>query len=233
VMNMGLVVSSGRHTAFDADVVFHEYVHGLTNRMVMGGRLNAPHSLDKLQSQGMGEGWSDYYALTIQNFFRTQEKTVTGDWVINAPAGIRRAPYDDAFPFKYDDLINSRINPQTGRQDEHDIGEVWCATLMMMTRKLRAALANDQQGYRLAWQMVTDGLKLTRPNPTFLDARDAILLALDDLNTTHRISPATQTLARRAAWQAFAHFGMGVHATSDDADDVDHIVADTTLPPGI
>jgi extracellular elastinolytic metalloproteinase len=233
VMNMGLVVSSGRHTAFDADVVFHEYVHGLTNRMVMGGRLNAPHSLDKLQSQGMGEGWSDYYALTIQNFFRTQEKTVTGDWVINAPAGIRRAPYDDAFPFKYDDLVNSRINPQTGRQDEHDIGEVWCATLMIMTRKLRAALANDQQGYRLAWQMVTDGLKLTRPNPTFLDARDAILLALDDLNTTHRISPATQTLARRAAWQAFAHFGMGAHATSDDADDVDHIVADTTLPPGI
>ena len=46
----------------------------------------------------MGEGWSDYYAMTIQNFFRTQEKTVTGDWVVNNPAGIRRAPYDDALP---------------------------------------------------------------------------------------------------------------------------------------
>src|SRR4029077_6759829 len=59
VMNMGLVASTGRHTAFDADVVFHEYTHGLTNRSVMGGRLNAPHSLDALQSGGMGEGWSD------------------------------------------------------------------------------------------------------------------------------------------------------------------------------
>ena len=115
----------------------------------------------------------------------------------------------------------------------HDIGEVWCATLMMMTRKLRAALGNDQQGYRLAWQIVTDGLKLTPANPTFLDARDAILRALDDLGTTNHIPPATHTLARKAAWQAFAHFGMGVNATSDDADDVDNIVADTTLPPGI
>ena len=74
LMNMGLVVSSGKHTALDADVVFHEYVHGLTNRLV-GGRLNG-HSLDKLQSGGMGEGWSDYYALTVQNYFQPHEKTV-------------------------------------------------------------------------------------------------------------------------------------------------------------
>jgi hypothetical protein len=225
LMNMGLVVSSGRHTAFDADVVFHEYTHGLTNRSVIGGRLNAPHSLDKLQSGGMGEGWSDYYALTIQNFFRTQEKTVTGDWVINDPAGIRRAPYDDNFPFKYGSLSSS--------PEVHDIGEVWCATLMMMTRKLRAALGDDHQGYRLAWQIVTDALKLTPANPTFLDARDAILQALDDLGNTNHISPATHTLARKAAWEAFAHFEMGVNATSGDADDVDNIVPDTTLPPGI
>src|SRR5262249_5922521 len=30
LMNMGLVVGPNRHTAFDADVVFHEYTHGLT-----------------------------------------------------------------------------------------------------------------------------------------------------------------------------------------------------------
>jgi extracellular elastinolytic metalloproteinase len=92
VMNMGLVASTGRHTAFDADVVFHEYTHGLTNRSVMGGRLNAPHSLDALQSGGMGEGWSDFYALTVQNFFRPVEKTVTGDWVINDPAASAAPP---------------------------------------------------------------------------------------------------------------------------------------------
>ncbi len=235
LMNMGLVVLKSdpqtgsileaRHTAFDADVVFHEYTHGLTNRTVMGGRMNAPHSLDAIQSGGMGEGWSDYYALTIQNFFRPVEKTVTGDWVVNDAAGIRRAPYDDAYPFKFGDLA--------GFPEVHDIGEVWCATLMMMTRKLRAALGNDQQGYRLAWQIVTDGLKLTPPNPTFLDARDAILRAIDDLGSTHRIPPMTHTLARKAAWQAFANFGMGVNATSSDADSVDDIVGDNSVPQGI
>ncbi|MER9064381.1 M20/M25/M40 family metallo-hydrolase [Mesorhizobium sp. M0698] len=223
LMNMGLVVSTGNHTALDADVVFHEYVHGLTNRLV-GGRLNG-HSLDKLQSGGMGEGWSDYYALTVQNYFRTNEKTVTGDWVVNNPAGIRRAPYDDAYQFNYGDLSSF--------PEVHDIGEVWCATLMMMTRKLRTALGNDQQGYRLAWRMVTDGLKLTPANPTFLDARDAILRALDDLGTANHIPPATHNLARKAAWQAFAHFGMGVNATSEDADDVDNVVADFTLAPEV
>lgn len=220
LMNMGLVVSSGNHTALDADVVFHEYTHGLTNRLV-GGRLNG-HSLEKLQSGMMGEGWSDYYALTIQNYFRAQEKTVTGDWVIGSPGGIRRAPYDDNFPFKYGSLSSS--------PEVHDGGEVWCATLMMMTRKIRIALGNDQQGYRLAWQMVTDGLKLTGPNPTFLDARDAILRALDYLGTTNRIPQAIHVLANRAAWEAFAHFEMGVNASSGDADDVDSITPDTTLP---
>ena len=223
LMNMGLVVSSGKHTALDADVVFHEYVHGLTNRLV-GGRLNG-HSLDKLQSGGMGEGWSDYYALTVQNYFQPHEKTVTGDWVVNNPAGIRRAPYDDAYPFNYGDMSNF--------PEVHDIGEVWCAALMMMTRKLRAALGNDQQGYRLAWRMVTDGLKLTPANPAFLDARDAILRALDDLRAANHIQPAVHNLARKAAWQAFAHFGMGVNATSEDADDVDNIVADFTLAPEV
>ena len=223
LMNMGLVVSSNNHTSFDGDVVFHEYVHGLTNRLV-GGRLNG-HALDKLQSGGMGEGWSDYYALTVQNYFRPQEKTVTGDWVINNPSGIRRAPYDNDYPFKYGDLSSS--------PEVHDIGEVWCAALMMMTRNWRNAVGSQEQGYRLGWQIVTDGLKLTPANPTFLEARDAILMALEHLGTTNLIPPATHKLAREAAWRAFAHFGMGVNATSGDADDVDSIIADTTLPPGI
>lgn len=228
LMNMGLVVSTGRHTAFDADVVFHEYIHGLTNRLV-GGPMDA-NSLEKLQSAGMGEGWSDYFALTIQNFFRTQEKVVAGDWVVLSPEGIRRAPYDDSFPFKYNDLANFPINPNTGLQDEHDIGEVWCAALMMMTRRIRHALGNDQTGYRLAWRMVVDGLKLMQANPTFLDARDVILRALDDLKAVGGISPAIHKIVRKASWEAFAHFGMGVNAFSDDADSLDGITADFTLP---
>jgi hypothetical protein len=223
LMNMGLVVSTNRHTAFDADVVFHEFSHGLTERLI-GGPLDE-HSLAALQSGGMGEGWGDFFALSVQNFFRASEKTVTGDWVLNRPGGLRRAPYDDNYPFTYADL---RASPEV-----HDIGEVWCATLLMLVRRMQAVLGDKRSAYRLAWQIVVDGLKLTPANPTFLQARDAILLALDHLAATGRIAPATYSAARKVSWEAFARFGMGVNAQSEDADNVDDIVADFALPPGI
>ena len=50
-----------RDSADDASVVFHEYTHGLSNRLVTDGEgkgaLNSP------QADAMGEGWSDWYAL--------------------------------------------------------------------------------------------------------------------------------------------------------------------------
>jgi len=218
VMNMGLV-SGVRHTAFDFDVVAHEYVHGLTNRLV-GGAMNAS-ALEEPQSNGMGEGWSDYFALTLQNNLLAREKSVVGDWVVDNPGGIRRAPYDDNYPFHYGTLA--------GESDEHNVGEVWCAALMKMTRGVRTVLNNDRAGYQLAWQLVVDGLKITPPNPTFLDARDAILRALDDHRTTGRISAELHAKARRVAWEAFARFGMGAAAQSRDAG-LDGIVADSTVP---
>jgi extracellular elastinolytic metalloproteinase len=222
LMNMGLVVGSGRHTAFDFDVVAHEYTHGLTNRLV-GGRINA-HALEELQSGGMGEGWSDFFALTTQSFLHGREKVVVGDWVVNGAGGIRRAPYDDQYPFHYGQLVDF--------PEVHDIGEVWCAALMKMTRLIRSTLGDDNSGYRLAWQLVVDALKVTPANPTFLDGRDAILRALDDLLTVGRIPADVHRRVRAAIWRAFAAFGMGVGASSVDAD-VQGIVADNTVPPDL
>jgi len=232
VMNMGLVSSTDRHTAFDADVVLHEYTHGLTNRLVGGMRQG--HALEAPQSQGMGEGWSDFFALTVQNYFRAQEglaeRTVLGDWVVNQNSGIRSAAYDDAYGNRYGDITTFPRSADTGLPDEHLTGEIWCAALMMMTRRLRAALGDNTAGYRLAWQIVVDGLKLTPANPSFLQARDGILLALDHMRDQRRVSPTVYFAARKAAWTAFAHFGMGANARSDDAG-VDSITADTSLPP--
>ena len=77
VMNMGLVAATGRHTANDADVVFHEFTHGVSNRLV-GGMRDA-NALEEPQSGAMGEGWSDYFALTLRNVAREDERTVTGN----------------------------------------------------------------------------------------------------------------------------------------------------------
>ena len=205
-MNMGLVASTNRHTAFDADVVFHEYAHGLTNRLV-GGRLD-DSSLDQPQSGGMGEGWSDYFALTIQNYGKPTERVVTGDWVVKNPKGIRGHAYDEHFPNHFGDLGKGRYN------EVHNVGEIWCATLMQMNRRLGAALGSPERGHALGWQIVVDGLKLTAANPTFLQARDAILRALDDQHTAGRLSDAEHESVLKDVWEAFAKFGMGPNARS-------------------
>src|SRR5206468_9470471 len=127
------------------------------------------------------------------------------------------------------DIPSLPRDPDVGLPDEHTTGEIWCAALMMMTRQIRHGLNQDVDGYRLAWQVVVDGLKLTPANPSFLQARDAILLALKDLRDQHRISESTHQLALRAAWKAFANFGMGIDASSGDAG-VDGIVAGTGRP---
>lgn len=213
LMNMGLVTSTNRHTAFDADVVFHEFAHGLTNRLV-GGGMN-PRSLDAPQSGAMGEGWGDFYALTVVGWATGKEKVVTGDWVTKRSTGIRKHEYNEAFPITYGTVVAQLGGGLPDNVEVHDAGEVWCATLMAFTRRARAALG-DLDGYRVAWQCVTDGLKLTPANPTFLEARDGILRAIDDLMTARRLTPDHYKLVRRAAWEAFAKFGMGVNASSVD-----------------
>jgi extracellular elastinolytic metalloproteinase len=227
IMNMGLVTSTGRHTAFDADVVFHEFTHGVTNRLV-GGRMNSPQGLQQPQSRGMGEGWSDYFALTIQNFGKTFEKVVTGDWIINNPCGIRGLKYDSNFTDHFDKIGTGRYNARS----PHNIGEIWCATLMEMNRQIGNVLGSKDRGYQLGWQIVVDALKLSPSNPSFLDERDAILKALDDLHTKARVNDSDYPKLKKAIWTTFAKFGMGPNADCIGAS-VNGIVADFNLPPGL
>ena len=55
-------------------------------------------ALEEPQSGGMGEGWGDYVACTIN------KKTVIGDWVVNNPRGIRNNKYDSNFPHNFGHL---------------------------------------------------------------------------------------------------------------------------------
>lgn len=219
---MGMVTSTNRHTAFDADVVFHEFCHGVTNRLV-GGRLNAS-ALEQPQSAGMGEGWGDYFALTIQNYDKSipTERRVMGDWVTNRQSGIRAFPYGPRNAANEPDpnkrFPDSFGNVGTGRYNEvHNIGEIWCAALMHMNRMMGIRLNNYKFGHQIGWQIVVDGLKLTRANPIFLDARNAILKALDELKTSGRLNASDHKKARRRAWEAFAEFGMGTSAFCPNA----------------
>jgi hypothetical protein len=137
----------------------------------------------------MGEGWSDYWAATFYNDGRI------GDYVTNnTVSGIRRAAYTvPANPIhdSYADLGNQ------GFQVHRD-GEIWAATLWDLRNELGAALSD---------RLVLEGMKFTPCSPSFLNARNGILQADQNLNggaNSCRI------------WTVFARHGMGQSATGNN-----------------
>src|SRR5262249_29501614 len=92
-----------------------------------------------------------------------------------------------------------------GAADEvHNQGEVWCVTLWQARANLIDKLG-FAVGNQLILQLVTDGMKLSPPNPNFLQARDAILMA-------DRVDTGGANF--NELWAAFAKRGLGFSATS-------------------
>ncbi|MCW2992708.1 MAG: peptidase fungalysin, partial [Conexibacter sp.] len=202
----------------DATVVYHEYTHGLTSRLVGGD--GAADGLQSKQSEAMGEGWSDWYALDFltDTGYITDNPATPGDEVIgayvtnNARTGIRFNAVDcpvgssslscpgsasaGAGGFTYADLGDVCNNGAAyGHAEVHSDGEIWAETLW----DLRTAL-----GGLVTRGLVTNALRLSPKQPTFLDMRNAILQA--DL--------ATGGTHRAAIWSVFAARGMGYSATT-------------------
>jgi extracellular elastinolytic metalloproteinase len=214
-------------SVFDTSVVIHEYGHGLTNRLT-GGPANS-NCLSTYQSRGMGEGWSDFVALVIQakaSDTATTQQTV-GNWLLgNDPngTGIRTYPY----------TTNMAVNPQTFDDvksttgQEHNIGQIWAAMLWEVYWELQAKegfdsdLINGSGGNRLALQLVIDALKLQGCNPSFIEARDSILLA-DQVNNAGANSCAI--------WNGFAKRGLGYKAQTSGANSYTNLSEDFSLPP--
>ena len=181
-----------RDSSVDGDVVFHEYGHGISNRLIGNGST----ALSGTQSGAMGEGWSDYWAITINN------DGAVGEYVTNNPAGIRRAAYTvpaAAVHNSYSDLGFG----------VHADGEVWAATLWDLRTQLGATITD---------RIVLNGMKFTPTRPSYLNARDGILQADQNLNGGAN---------RCTIWTVFARHGMGVSAVGNDG--TTHVAA-TDLP---
>jgi uncharacterized repeat protein (TIGR01451 family) len=211
----------------DAEVIFHEATHGLTTRLVGGG-----NGMTASQARGLGEGWSDFYALALLSEAGDDVDGVypmagyvtyqLGGLQQNYYFGLRRYPYSTDMtksPLTFKDIDPSQISPHPGvprnpiwpfdpdeADEEHNQGEVWCAILW----EVRANLIRKYgfAGNDLMLQLVTDGLKLSPPNPNFIEARDAVILA--DL-------VATGGANARELWTGFAKRGLGFSARSPDS----------------
>jgi extracellular elastinolytic metalloproteinase len=222
-LGLGTHAESKRHGALDFTVVAHEYTHGVTQRLI-GGPGDAT-ALTQPQSAGVAEGMSDFFALSIVNSSLQEgdvELQVVGEWFADKTDGLRHHRYDASYPGTYGALRTS------DEAEPHDIGEVWCATMMEVVRRWSAHFGTD--AYRRCWQVVLDSLKVVKSPPSFLDARDALEEALDFMRDSGELSEDDHAVARRLLWETFARFGMGFGATTNGAWLPD-IVESTQIPP--
>ncbi|KAI9179760.1 hypothetical protein H9P43_005090 [Blastocladiella emersonii ATCC 22665] len=221
-----------RDTALDVPVLVHEYTHGIASRLT-GGPSNA-NCLGTLESGGLNEGWADTLALVLTakpTDTRTTPRVI-GAWVSGNPAtGLRAFPYSA-------DALAAGTNPHTfayvARQEYHEVhrlGEVWAAVLwevywacvdMFGFRALvdpsgavMEANGGPMNGNEFFTLVVLNALKLQPCNPTFVEARDAILLAEAALT-----GDGTSASGRFACllWFAFAKRGLGVGAAGSIRD---------------
>ncbi|HWN08430.1 MAG TPA: M36 family metallopeptidase [Pyrinomonadaceae bacterium] len=173
-----------RDSSMDGDIVFHEYGHGISNRLIGNGST----ALSGTQSGAMGEGWSDYWGITLNG------DGAMGEYSTGNPNGIRRAVYSVPAATVHD----SYADVCAGGCQVHRDGEVWAATLWDLRATLGATISNN---------IVLNGMKFTPNRPSFLNARDGILQADQNLNGGAN---------RCAIWTVFARHGMGVSAVGND-----------------
>jgi hypothetical protein len=216
-----------RDGSVDNQLVAHEWAHYLSNRLIGDGSGIATN-----QSKGMGEGWSDFNAqlMTVragdalagaypQSGYAAVANSSDGSYF-----GIRRFPYStdmtkDPLTFKHiEDGIAIGGAPCASNCDGatnsevHNTGEIWASMLW----ECYAALLGDTLGmtprltFAEAQQRMRDylvaSLKMTPSNPTFTEARDAMLAA----------AQANDPTDHALFCSAFAKRGIGQGAVAPD-----------------
>lgn len=208
--------------SLDNGIVSHEYTHGISNRLTGlgdGTCLNANES-----NEQMGEGWSDYVALMLtlkptDNASIARGIATYANGQPTTGSGIRPAKYSPNFS------INNYTYGKTNGMEVpaaifgveygtmpnvHSIGFIWATMLWDLTWNMvdkygynHDVTANVNSGTAKTLQLVMDGMKLQPCNPTFIEGRDAILQADQQIN-----NGANKCLI----WDTFAKRGLGVNA---------------------
>jgi len=133
----------------DSDVMWHEYGHGLTWRMI--GKMSGP------LSGAVGEGMSDVLAVWAN------EDDRLGEYSFDDPLGIRSAPYTN-YPRTYGHFGD------TGFEVHHD-GEIYGAIGWRLFQTFQSQ--GIPKGVLLDY--IVDGMNFTPAGPSFEQMRDGIL----------------------------------------------------------
>ena len=211
---------------FENGIIIHEYAHGISNRLTGGPTVNCLGGEER-----MGEGWSDYYPITMlidPTLDDPDGPRGMGPYALfqdsRQDAGIRPRPYSrdmNIQPFTYDRIKTNGWITGGSLAMPHGVGHAWAATLWDMTWNLV-----DRHGFNpsiyepwhtggnnLSLQLVTDGLKFQGCDPGFVVGRDAIIAADQALTGGENAC---------ILWASFARRGLGfsaIQGTSEDRDD--------------
>lgn len=210
-----------------ADIVFHEYTHGLSERLVVDSSGNG--TLIGQQAGAMGEAWGDWYGLDylVDRDYEQDDPADgdvrEGDYIL-AGRAVRSEPIDcpvgsvepvcagsaaaGSGGYTYGDYGKIRASGP----EIHADGEIWAQTLWDLRREV---------GSWTARSVVTRAMELAPADPSYLDMRNAILLADRVVNGARNQS---------TIWKVFAARGMGYRASTTGAADTAP-VEDFTLPP--
>ncbi len=217
-------------SSFDNLVVVHEYVHGVTGRLLGGGNTISCFN----GTEHGDEGWSDFFGLMltmqdfdgdgtleenviregirgIGNYLRNDDLSGCTSTNPNDTCGLRPTAYTTDMtinPFTYGDVPNMAV--------PHGVGFVWCSMLWEMTWKLinqygfepDITKTTSTAGNIRAMKLVMEGIKMTPCGISalnFIEMRDAIFAA-----DTALYGGANYNLI----WEAFAKRGLGVSATA-------------------
>ncbi|MET0618902.1 MAG: M36 family metallopeptidase [Thermoanaerobaculia bacterium] len=138
----------------DSDIVYHEYGHGLTWRMI--GKMSGP------MAGAIGEGMSDVLAVIING------DDVVGEYSFSDSFGIRSRPYTNYFGFRtYGDVAGTEV---------HLDGEVYGA-IGWRLRQLYVAAGLTPEDLLAD---LLDGMNFTPETPSFELMRDGILASIGD-----------------------------------------------------
>jgi subtilisin-like proprotein convertase family protein len=223
----------------DQEIVLHELTHGVSNRLhanASGLGANVSGGMgegwsDYYARALLSSADEDVNGLYASGAYATFQLSLIG--TDNYYYGIRRFPYavkttvgpngKPHNPLTFADTDPAQINTTDGAFPEnplnfsgngatevHNLGEIWCMTLLEMRARLITRLG-WAVGNQRALQVVTDGMKLDPINPNMLQGRDSILLAdcagfggQDELDI----------------WSGFAARGMGFSARYNSATSV-------------
>jgi hypothetical protein len=223
-MQMFLTTARAANTGDDAQIIYHEYAHGLSNRLVVNA--SGASTLSSLQSRMMGEGWSDFYGNDLLvhrgDLVDTDAPGELNVGLYSFPPGVVRAKAQDCpvdpssgvadcnghfgsgtvtGGYTYGDLaVTNNISPHNG-------GEAWGQTLWDIR-------SHPDIGRNDALALITGGMRLSPSNPSMLDMRDAILLQA----VAMRSAPGAADDHFPRLWAIFAARGMGAGASTPTPD---------------